>query len=73
MVTEFKLSHQSNQMEAGRQRQVMCELPAIAMADMAEKISVMASGSHVELTGFLAMKNRMSKQLVLHVCDTRLV
>ncbi|MXS85598.1 primosomal replication protein N [Nitrosomonas sp. HPC101] len=73
MITEFRLSHASNQEEAGAQRKIEFELAAIAMAGMAEKIACMGSGSNVELTGFVTKKNRLSNQLVLHVRDARIV
>ncbi len=71
-VAEFRLDHQSIQKEAGIQRKVAFKLPAIAMADMADKVARLGAGSNVELIGFVAMKNHMSSQLVLHVCDVKL-
>lgn len=68
-IVEFKLHHQSSQIEAGVQRRVVCELLAIAMEGIAIKIADMGCDNYVKLTGFLSMKSRMSKQLVLHVCD----
>lgn len=73
MIAEFRLSHVSSQEEAGIQHKIEFELAAIAMADMAEKIVRMGSGSHVELTGFMTKKNRLSNQLVLHVSDARII
>ena len=66
-VTEFKISHVSRQIEAGKPRQVECEIAAVALGQMAETISGIATGSAVKLAGFLARKSRMSMQLVLHV------
>jgi primosomal replication protein N len=66
-VAEFKISHLSRQIEAGKPRQVECEIPAVALAQMAETIVGIAPGTKVKLTGFLAKKSRMSSQLVLHV------
>jgi primosomal replication protein N len=73
IITELKLGHQSNQTEAGSQRKVVCELPAIAIANVAEKIFSMGAGSNVKLVGFLAAKGRMSDQLILHVRDATLI
>lgn len=73
MITEFRLSHTSNQAEAGTQRKIEFELAAIATASMAEKIVCIGSGSNVELTGFVTKKNRLSNQLVLHVRDARII
>jgi primosomal replication protein N len=66
-VAEFKINHASRQIEAGRERQVVCELSAMALAQLAERIARMMPGIRVRLTGFLARKSRMSLQLVLHV------
>ena len=66
-VTEFKITHVSRQIEAGRSRQVECEIAAVALGQMAEIISGIATGTAVKLAGFLARKSRMSMQLVLHV------
>ena len=66
-VAEFKINHASRQIEAGQERQVGCELSAVALAQLAERIAGMMPGIRVRLTGFLARKSRMSLQLVLHV------
>lgn len=73
MVAEFKLSHCSNQQEAGIQRRIEFEFEAIAIAETAEKIICIGSGNNVEITGFIAKKNRLSNQLVLHVRNTRII
>ncbi|SDY54751.1 primosomal replication protein N [Nitrosomonas halophila] len=73
MITELKLSHESTQVEAGSPRRVTCELTAIAMADLAEQVLSMGIDRHVRLTGFLARKNRMNDQLILHICEAALV
>ncbi|MDN5936787.1 MAG: primosomal replication protein N, partial [Nitrosospira sp.] len=66
-VTEFKISHVSRQIEAGKLRQIECEISAIALSRLAETVAGMTTGDKVKLTGFLAKKSRMSLQLVLHV------
>jgi len=66
-VNEFKISHLSRQIEAGRPRQVECEIAAVALGQTAEVISRITAGTAVKLAGFLAKKNRMGSQLVLHV------
>jgi len=66
MIAELKLDHQSSQLEAGIPRQIICELHVIGIADIAKKLISFGVGDHVKLTGFLASKNRMSSQLVLH-------
>lgn len=73
MIAEFKLSHCSNQQEAGIQRRIEFEFEAIAIAETAEKIICIGSGSYVEITGFIAKRNRLSNRLVLHVRNTRII
>ena len=66
-MTELRIAHVSSQIEAGKPRQVECEVAAVALAQMAETIAGAAPGTMVKLAGFLAKKGRMSMQLVLHV------
>ena len=66
-VIEFELSHISKQMEASIQREVTCEIFAVAIADMAKTISSMRIGSFVKLSGFLTRRNKLGTQLALHV------
>lgn len=73
IITELKLGHRSYQAEAGSQRKVICELPAIAIANAAEKVFSMGAGSNVKLVGFLAVKGRIGDQLILHVRDATLI
>ena len=68
-VAEFKINHASRQIEAGQERQVGCELSAVALAQLAERTASMMPGIRVRLTGFLAKRSRMSLQLVLHVSN----
>jgi primosomal replication protein N len=65
-LSGFKLLHRSHQVEAGLKRQVECELPGIAMAQVALSMSGLRAGHAVTVRGFLNRKNRMSAQLVLH-------
>ncbi len=72
-MAEFKISHISRQIEAGKPRQVECEISAVALAQMAETIAGIALGTKVKSIGFLAKKSRMSLQLVLHVNNVDLI
>jgi primosomal replication protein N len=65
-LSGFKLLHRSQQVEAGVKRQVECELPGVAMAQVALGMSGLRAGHTVTVRGFLNRKNRMSVQLVLH-------
>jgi len=66
-VAEFRISHVSRQIEAGKPRQVECEISAVALAQVAETVAGITPGTEMKLAGFLAKKSRMSLQLVLHV------
>ena len=66
-MAEFRISHVSRQIEAGKPRQVECEISAIGLAKVAETIVDITPGTKMKLIGFLAKKSRMSLQLVLHV------
>jgi primosomal replication protein N len=63
---EFRLRHESDQTEAGSQRQVNAEIPAIAFDVQARLLAGCALERAVEVQGFLAAKSRRSKKLVLH-------
>jgi primosomal replication protein N len=58
--------HESDQTEAGSQRQVNAEIPAIAFDVQARLLAGCALERAVEVQGFLAAKSRRSKKLVLH-------
>jgi primosomal replication protein N len=65
-LTEFKICHASRQVEAGKPRRVECEISVVALAQSAETVAAITPGTLVKVAGFLAKKNRMSLQLVLH-------
>ena len=66
-MAEFRISHVSRQIEAGKPRQIECEISAVALAQVAETVAGITPGTEMKLAGFLAKKSRMSLQLVLHV------
>ncbi len=63
----FKLRHSSMQQEAGMQRQVQCEVPALALGKVAEQVSRLQPGQQVRAEGFLAQRSLKIAQLVLHI------
>ena len=63
----FTLRHASQQSEAGMRRQVECEIPAVAMAQLAQQGKGLKSGDIVSVTGFLNRRSLNSRQLVLHI------
>jgi primosomal replication protein N len=72
-LIQFKLTHRSQQIEAGYRRQVECEVSCIAMGDAATRLSKLRPGATVKVTGFLNRKNRMSAQLMLHATLTEIL
>jgi len=65
-VIEFTVSHVSRQIEAGAARQIMCEIIAIALGQLALTVAELTVDSKVKLMGFLNSKSRMDQRLVLH-------
>ena len=65
-LSAFRLLHRSQQVEAGVTRQVECELPGVALAQVALAMAGFSAGRSVTVRGFLNRKNRMSAQPVLH-------
>ncbi|WP_227817869.1 primosomal replication protein N [Nitrogeniibacter aestuarii] len=65
------LGHASRQVENGLERDVECELPAVAIGDMARQLAVAACGWKLEATGFLAAKSKRSKLPVLHITNIK--
>jgi primosomal replication protein N len=66
-LLNFKLAHQSQQIEAGLKRQVECEMNGVVIGDEAVEMSRLQPGQMISVSGFLNRKNRMSTQLILHV------
>ena len=72
-ILGFKLSHRSQQSEAGLKRQVECEVNGVAMAEVAVAMSRYKIGRALRIKGFLNRKNRMSAQLVLHATEAKAI
>lgn len=72
-VIEFTVSHVSRQNEAGVARQIMCEIPTVALDQLALTVDELAINSRVKLTGFLDRKSWRNQQLVLHANDVILI
>jgi len=66
-VLNFRIGHVSEQIEAGLERKIECELPVVALGQNARLIQGARPGEEMTLTGFLAAKSAKSKQPVLHV------
>ncbi|MBC3874574.1 primosomal replication protein N [Undibacterium flavidum] len=68
-IATATLIHDSKQEQAGGQRQVDFEVPAIAAGEISKRFLEIELGVSMIFTGFLARKNRNSKSLVFHVTD----
>jgi primosomal replication protein N len=66
-VIEFRLKHESDQMEGGSKRKVDCEVACVALGPMANLLSGINAGSFCSATGFIAAKSLRNSSLVLHV------
>ena len=64
---EMKIRHASTRSEAGIQRQVQCEVPALALGEAAEQAALLKPGQQVKVEGFLAQRSMRSRQLVMHI------
>ncbi len=64
-LLSFVLQHVSEQIEAGLNRKVECEVNAVAMGDIA-KLNIQL-GSLIKAKGFLAKRSAKSHQLVMHI------
>lgn len=63
----FVVRHASEQIEADMKRKVECEVPVIAIGQIAEQARAIQVASQVKLAGFLAKRSLKSPQLVLHL------
>ena len=63
----FRIAHASEQIEAGTQRLVECEMSAVALGQPALLLAGAKPGDGLKLTGFIAAKSLKSRTPVLHV------
>ncbi len=66
-AVEFRISHESSITEAGTERVVRAEMPAIAFDTVARQVASAGLGSALTANGFLAAKSQRSAKVVLHV------
>ncbi len=64
---EMKIRHASEQQEAGAQRQVQCEITALALDKAAQQATPLQVGQQVVAEGFLAQRSLRNTQLILHI------
>lgn len=63
----FKIRSASTQQEAGIQRLVQCDIPALALGAAARQASVLKPGQRVRAEGFLAQRSLRVAQLIMHI------
>jgi len=68
-LIECRVRHESKQIEADSERVVKVEVAAIAIGDLARKLSQLNLDQLFRVTGFLAQKSQKSQQIVLHICS----
>lgn len=66
-VCEFKIAHESEQVEEKIPRLVKFELKAITMGLLAKQITNYSVGSLLECHGFIAQRSYKSKSVCFHV------
>lgn len=64
---EMTLRHRSRQAEAGGERDVECELFAVAFGEVASAVAAVAPGSPLRCHGFIARRYRTGTSLALHL------
>ncbi|MEO8204478.1 MAG: primosomal replication protein N [Betaproteobacteria bacterium] len=68
-AVEFRILHESAQREAGSERKVRAEMPAVAFDILARQVAAAGVGSALRAQGFLAAKSQRSAKVVLHVTN----
>jgi len=68
-IVTARLQHQSEQMEAGINRQVEFEIAAMAAGEISGRLNKASLGGMFRFSGFLARRNRNSKSVVFHIID----
>jgi primosomal replication protein N len=72
-VIEFTINHASRQREAGIVRQIILDIFAVALGQLALTIAGFKINSMVKLTGFLNRKSHLNQQLILHTDHIELI
>lgn len=66
-LMSFVVRHLSEQVEAGMQRRVECDVNAMVMGPLAEKSQSIKVGELIKVSGFIAKRSLKSTQLVMHI------
>ena len=71
-VLELRIVHRSRQTEAGIERTVECEMPALAIGETAKRLSRQPLGSALTCSGFVAARRQGSDRIEFHGTDFEL-
>ena len=69
---EMTIRHASTRDEAGVPRKVQCEVPALALGEVAGQAASLKVGQQVRAEGFLVQRSMRSTQLVMHIDKIKL-
>lgn len=72
-VIDFTINHVSRQKEAGVARQIIFDILAVALGQLALTVVGFEINNTVKLTGFINRKSHMNHQLVLHTDHIELI
>ena len=68
-VSELGLRHDGAVTEAGSERQLGFEFPAVAIGPVAMALDREPLGRMLEISGFIAPKSRRSSRLIVHITE----
>ena len=68
-VIDLGIDHKSIQTEAGGQREARCEVEAVAIGELAVRLSTQKLNQPLQIKGFLTQHSIKDRRLVLHVTD----
>ena len=57
-ILQMRIAHESEQIEAGHPRRVTCEIPAVAVGDVAARLATESIETEWRFSGFIANKRR---------------
>jgi primosomal replication protein N len=66
-AVDLLIGHRSIQSEGGSRREARCEIEAVALGDIALKLSMAKLNRSLQVGGFLAQRSLGNRRLVLHV------
>ena len=70
-VIDLLLAHRSLQIEAGGRREARCEIAAVAIGELALRLSAAKMNQPLQISGFLAQNSIGNRRLVLHAVDAQ--